>query len=68
MVNYRLRDPVRIRKGSRLMVTFQYDNSANNGANPDPKDVVRWGDKSEEEMMTSWIEYLAVKRAELGRR
>jgi hypothetical protein len=57
-LNYRLKDPVRIPKGSRLMVTFRYDNSANNPANPDPAQTVRWGDKSEEEMMTSWIEYV----------
>ncbi|MFN7939076.1 MAG: hypothetical protein U0R19_37475 [Bryobacteraceae bacterium] len=60
-LNYRMRDPVRIAKGSRMIVTFRYDNSANNPANPDPKENVRWGDKSEEEMMTSWIEYLEVK-------
>ena len=55
---YRLAKPVLVEKGSRLMVTVHYDNSANNKANPDPKQIVRWGDKSEEEMMTSWIEYL----------
>ncbi len=57
-LNYRMKDPVRITKGSKLMVTFRYDNSANNPANPDPKQTLRWGDKSEEEMMTSWIEYV----------
>lgn len=55
---YRLKQPVFVEKGSRMMVTFRYDNSPNNKANPDPKENVRWGDKSEEEMMTSWIEYL----------
>jgi hypothetical protein len=55
---YRLREPVLVEKGSLLIVTAHYDNSANNRANPDPKSVVRWGDKTEEEMMTSWIEYL----------
>ena len=55
---YRLRDPVRVEKGSRLIVTVHYDNSVNNAANPDPKQVIRWGDRTEEEMMTSWIEYL----------
>lgn len=55
---YRLKAPVRAEKGSRIVVTAHYDNSANNKANPDPAAVVRWGDKSEEEMMTSWIEYL----------
>jgi hypothetical protein len=53
-----LKEPVFVEKGSRMLVTFHYDNSANNKANPDPKETVRWGDKSEEEMMTSWIEYL----------
>jgi hypothetical protein len=38
-------------------VTAHYDNSPNNPANPDPAQTIRWGDKSEEEMMTSWIEY-----------
>ncbi len=55
---YRLKEPVFVERGSRLIVTAHYDNSANNRANPDPTQVVRWGDKSEEEMMTSWIEYL----------
>jgi hypothetical protein len=55
---YRFREPVRIEKGSRLIVTAHYDNSPNNPANPDPSAVIRWGDKSEEEMMTSWIEFL----------
>jgi hypothetical protein len=55
---YRLKEPVRIEKGSRLVVTAHYDNSPNNRFNPDPKADLRWGDKSEEEMMTSWIEYL----------
>ena len=57
-LNYRLRDPIRVEKGSVLTVTFHYDNSANNRANPDPKIPIRWGDKTEEEMMTSWIEYI----------
>ena len=60
---YRLEKPVLVEKGSRLIVTAHYDNSANNRANPDSKLVIRWGDKSEEEMMTSWIEYLDVAPA-----
>lgn len=54
---YRLKNPVRVEKGSTLIVTTHYDNSPNNAANPDPAKAIRWGDKSEEEMMTSWIEY-----------
>jgi hypothetical protein len=55
---YRLKEPVLAPKGSRLVVTVHYDNSPNNKSNPDPKQRLRWGDRSEEEMMTSWIEYL----------
>lgn len=55
---YRFQEPVYIEKGSRLTVTTHYDNSPNNPANPDPASAIRWGDKSEEEMMTSWIEYV----------
>ncbi len=55
---YRLRDPLFVEKGSRMIVTIHYDNSPNNRANPDPGKTIRWGDKTEEEMMTSWIEYL----------
>jgi hypothetical protein len=58
---YRFREPVYVEKGSRMIVTFRYDNSPNNPANPDPKRIIRWGDRSEDEMMTSWIEYLDAK-------
>jgi hypothetical protein len=55
---YRFRKPILVEKGSRMLVTFIYDNSPNNPANPDPEQAIRWGDRSEDEMMTSWIEYL----------
>ncbi|MDQ6706005.1 MAG: hypothetical protein M3Z85_08565 [Acidobacteriota bacterium] len=58
---YRFEQPILVEKGSALTVTVHYDNSANNAANPDPRKAIRWGDKSEEEMMTSWIEYLDPK-------
>jgi hypothetical protein len=54
---YRLKEPLYVEKDSRLIVTTHYDNSPNNPANPDSAQTVRWGDRSEEEMMTSWIEY-----------
>jgi hypothetical protein len=57
---YRFQDPILIEKGSRLAVIAHYDNSANNPANPDPTKAVRWGDKSEEEMLSNYIEYLDV--------
>ena len=63
---YRLKEPVFVEKGSLLTVTAHYDNSPNNRANPDPGQAIRWGDKSEEEMMTSWIEYLEPSGSSTG--
>jgi len=57
-LQYRLKDPVLMEKGSRMMVTFHFDNSANNRANPDPAKVIRWGDRTEDEMMVTWTETL----------
>jgi hypothetical protein len=64
---YRFRKPVLVEKGSRMIVTFIYDNSPNNPANPDPEQAIRWGDRSEDEMMTSWIEYLDAAPARVTR-
>jgi hypothetical protein len=64
---YRLMQPAYVEKGSTLIVTAHYDNSPNNPANPDPSKVIRWGDKTEEEMMTSWIEYLEAKPPQAGK-
>jgi hypothetical protein len=47
-----------IEKGSRMIVAIHFDNSPNHPADPDSSKVIRWGDRTEEEMMTSWIEYL----------
>jgi len=57
-LQYRFKEPVLIEKGSRLVVTFHYDNSANNRSNPDPAKAIRWGDRSEDEMMVTWTETL----------
>ena len=63
---YRFREPVYVEKGSRMIVTFHYDNSPNHAGNPDPKETIRWGDRSEDEMMTTWIEYLDAVPASLS--
>jgi cytochrome c553 len=56
--NYRFAEPVPIEKGSTLIITFHYDNSPANRANPDPTRLIRWGDRSEDEMMTTWTEVI----------
>jgi hypothetical protein len=57
---YRFQDPILIEKGSILTLTAHFDNGANNPANPDPTKTIRWGDKSEEEMFSNYIEYVDV--------
>jgi len=57
-LQYRMKDPILMEKGSRMEVTFHYDNSANNPANPNPAKAIRWGDRTEDEMMVTWTETL----------
>jgi hypothetical protein len=38
-------------KGTKIECVAHYDNSANNPANPNPKEEVKFGDQSWEEMM-----------------
>ena len=55
---YRLKSPVTLPKGTRLIVTAHFDNSARNKYNPDPTKAVRWGDPTDDEMMIGWLDYV----------
>lgn len=55
---YQAKEPIALPKGTRIEVIGEYDNSANNPLNPDPKKPVRWGSASEMEMMDGWLEYV----------
>lgn len=55
---YRLKNPLSIPKGTKILVTAHFDNSSNNEHNPDPTKAVRWGDPSYDEMMIGWLEYV----------
>ena len=57
-LTYKLAEPKYLPKGTRVAIISHFDNSANNRSNPDPTQVVRWGEASEMEMMDGWIEYL----------
>jgi hypothetical protein len=59
-ITYRMTEPKFIPKGTRLAIVSHFDNSPNNPLNPDPRQVVRWGEASEMEMMDGWMEYLDV--------
>jgi hypothetical protein len=47
---YMFTDPLEVPKGSRLVSSAWYDNSAANKSNPDPTVSVKWGDQTWEEM------------------
>jgi hypothetical protein len=49
--------PLALPKGSRLVVTAHFDNSPGNKYNPDPKQAVRFGDPTYDDMMIGWINY-----------
>jgi mono/diheme cytochrome c family protein len=54
---YHFKRPIAIPRGTRLMLTAYYDNSGRNKYNPDPKQPVRWGDATYDEMLMGLFEY-----------
>jgi hypothetical protein len=59
---YRLAEPRRIPKGTRIDCQAHYDNSSKNPANPDPSRKVVWGDQTFEEMMIGYIDVAFLDR------
>jgi hypothetical protein len=55
---YRLKEPLRLPRGSRIDCVAHFDNSTANKYNPDPRREVRWGDQTWEEMMIGWFDYV----------
>lgn len=56
--NYILKEPKRLPKGSRIMVTAYFDNSAKNKFNPDPTKDIRYGEPTYDEMMLGFMDYV----------
>jgi Copper type II ascorbate-dependent monooxygenase, C-terminal domain/Domain of unknown function (DUF3471) len=61
---YKLKQPVVVPRGSRLMVTGHFDNSARNKFNPDPTKTVRFGEPTYDEMLVGFIDYTREKPKE----
>ncbi|MBI3654617.1 MAG: thiol-disulfide isomerase [Acidobacteria bacterium] len=55
---YYLKTPVKIPKGTKVIITAHFDNSTKNKYNPDPTKDVRWGDPTYDEMMIGWFDML----------
>jgi hypothetical protein len=54
---YQLKKPVPIPKGTKLMVTAHFDNSAKNARNPDPTRAVRFGEPTYDEMLVGFVDF-----------
>ncbi len=54
---YRLSEPLSLPRGTRIDCLAHFDNSLANLANPDPTQVVRWGEQTFDEMMIGYIDY-----------
>jgi mono/diheme cytochrome c family protein len=65
--NYNLNAPKFIPKGTRIQVTSYFDNSAKNKFNPDPKQAVRFGDPTYDEMLIGYIDYIAERKGSQAR-
>src|SRR4030095_17018109 len=57
-------EPIRVRKGTRMVVVAHHDNSANNPFNPDPSKEVAWGNLTSEEMVLPWFGVIVDKNAD----
>jgi len=59
---YYLEKPIALPKGTKIVVTALFDNSVGNKYNPDPKQAVRFGDPTYDDMMIGWISYTVDKQ------
>ena len=55
--DYDPEEPILVKKGTKLVAKWIYDNSTNNRANPDPKRDITWGEQTHEEMMYFRVNY-----------
>lgn len=58
---YRFAEPLKIPKGTKLIWSARWDNSADNPRNPDPKKEVIWGFQTWDEMQNGWMEVVWMK-------
>lgn len=64
--NYHLDEPKFLPKGTELKVTAAWDNSPLNPYNPDPTEIVKWGDQTFEEMFYASFQYTHADEEELA--
>src|SRR5204862_7363235 len=54
-LGYEVQEPIKVTKGTKMIVTAHHDNSANNPMNPNSSQLVPWGEMTAQEMMLPWF-------------
>jgi hypothetical protein len=54
-LGYEVEKPLKVTKGTRMVVIAHHDNSANNPMNPTLGQAVPWGEMTSQEMMLPWF-------------
>jgi hypothetical protein len=62
-LGYEVKDPIKIPKNTKMIVTAHHDNSANNRSNPTPGAPAIWGEMTSQEMMLPWFGVLVDRNA-----
>ncbi len=55
-LSYKLAQPRDLKAGTKLRAVAWYDNSKSNPHNPDPDQLVRWGNQTSQEMMVGFFD------------
>ena len=63
-LGYEFEAPIRVRKGTRMVIVAHHDNSINNRFNPDPSKEVSWGNLTSEEMVLPWFGVIVDKNTD----
>jgi len=58
-----VKTPIKVPKGTKMIVTAHHDNSANNAMNPAPGTPATWGEMTAQEMMLPWFGVLVDRAA-----
>jgi peroxiredoxin len=60
---YQFREPIKLPRGTRVLLESRYDNSANNPNNPSsPPRSVRWGEQTTDEMCIGFVTFTRDKQ------
>jgi thiol-disulfide isomerase/thioredoxin len=60
-LGYYFAEPYQVPRGSKVVATGWFDNSKDNPANPNPKQTVRWGKQTDNEMMIGYVEFIITR-------